>query len=104
MLRLPKSDKSTKLIRAYSLIDLKQIQRVSELILKKSSLSKNDLKNIELETVVSNFNGETFFSLFSESDVINETIHDKLKKIEVADSKHESNSSLSSADQVAAKA
>ena len=54
------------LIRAYAEIDLEQVKFINNLITKKSVLQKSDLKEIEPETTVSDFEGETFFSLFSE--------------------------------------
>ena len=54
------------LVRAYAEIDLEQVKFINVSIMKKSVLQKSDLKEIEPETIVSDFEGETFFSLFSE--------------------------------------
>lgn len=67
-----------KLFRSFAEIDLKQIVQLSDLAASKLHLVKSDIKAIEPQTTIINFAGETFFSLFSEQDVIYEAIYDKL--------------------------
>ena len=57
---------------------MKQIEQLSDLAASKLHLVKSDIKAIEPQTTIINFAGETFFSLFSEQDVIYEAIYDKL--------------------------
>ena len=54
------------LIRAFAEIDLEQVKLINDLIINKRALQKSDFRQIEPETTVSDFEGETFFSLFSE--------------------------------------
>ena len=73
------------LIRAFAEIDLKQIKFINELIINKNALQKSDLKEIEPETTVSDYEGETFFSLFSEQDLVYEVVFDQLTGMEETD-------------------
>ena len=71
------------LIRAFAEIDLAQVKFINDLIINKSNtLQKSDLKEIEPETTVSDFEGETFFSLFSEQDLVYEVVFDQMTGME----------------------
>lgn len=71
------------LIRPFAEIDLEQIIFINDLIMNKNVLQKSDLKEIEPETTVTDFEGETFFSLFSEQDLVYETVFDQMVSMEV---------------------
>ena len=57
---------------------MKQVKAISDLGLRKGAISKADIGDIEPEATISNFSGETFFSLFIEHDAIYEKIYSQL--------------------------